>query len=184
MIRKRKRETKMQRSNILVILGVLFFGFFIITNVFAQKPVSATKDMQNKEENAIQKKGHIKENESSKYDINDFQYSSEGKRDPFEAILLKKAIAAKEIKTTKVKKVIAQSNEYELEAMKLVGVMKSDKGMIAMMEDSQGKGVFFRKNDPLNRNMWIADISAKDVTLAYKLKGEIKKVVVEIPEKK
>jgi len=32
--------------------------------------------------------------------------------------------------------------------------------------------------------MWVADISARDVIVAYKLKGEIKKIVVDIPTTK
>jgi hypothetical protein len=56
--------------------------------------------------------------------------------------------------------------------------------MMAMMEDTQGKGIFFRKGDPINQNMWVADISNSNVVFAYKLKGEIKKVVVDLPIKK
>ena len=32
--------------------------------------------------------------------------------------------------------------------------------------------------------MWVADISNSNVVFAYKLKGEIKKVVVDLPIKK
>jgi Tfp pilus assembly protein PilP len=119
-----------------------------------------------------------------KFDIGDFEYKSEGKRDPFEPVLLLKAKSAREVKVVKDKKSTADVLGYELEELRLVGVLKSDKGMMAMMEDTQGKGIFFRKGDPINQNMWVADISNSNVVFAYKLKGEIKKVVVDLPIKK
>jgi Tfp pilus assembly protein PilP len=98
--------------------------------------------------------------------------------------LLLKAKSAREIRVVKDKKTDVDALGYELEELKLVGVLKSDRGMMAMMEDAQGKGIFFRKGDPLNQNMWVADISNSNVVFAYKLKGEIKKVVVDLPIKK
>jgi hypothetical protein len=64
-----------------------------------------------------------------------------------------------------------------------VGVIKSGTGMIAMMEDTQGKGIFFRKGDHLNKNMWVMDVSASNMVVGYKSKGETKKIVVDIPSK-
>jgi Tfp pilus assembly protein PilP len=135
------------------------------------------KDPQTTEEQQIKK-------EAVKFDIGDFEYKSEGKRDPFEPVLLLKAKSAREVKVVKDKKSTADVLGYELEELRLVGVLKSDKGMMAMMEDTQGKGIFFRKGDPINQNMWVADISNSNVVFAYKLKGEIKKVVVDLPIKK
>lgn len=123
-------------------------------------------------------------NEGSKYVIGDFEYKSEGRRDPFEPVLLLKAKSAREVKVVKSKKNDRDAMGYELEELRLVGVLKSDKGMMAMMEDTQGKGIFFRKGDPLNQNIWVADITNSNVIFAYKLKGEIKKVVVDLPIKK
>ncbi len=111
-------------------------------------------------------------------------YTSEGRRDPFEPVLLIKAKSGNETKIIKDKKDKVDAIGYELEALRLVGVLKSEKGMMAMMEDTQGKGIFFRKGDYLNKNMWVVDISSSNVVLGYKLKGEIKKVVVDIPVKK
>lgn len=122
--------------------------------------------------------------EEIKFDIGDFEYKSEGRRDPFEPVLLLKAKSAREVRVTKNMKADTEALGYQLEELRLVGVLKSDKGMMAMMEDTQGKGIFFRKGDPLNQNMWVADISNSNVAFAYKLKGEIKKVVVNLPIKK
>jgi len=124
--------------------------------------------------------------EEAKFDIGDFEYKSEGRRDPFEPILMNKERSRKDIKFNKDKKTSEDKKGYELEELKLVGVLKSDKGMMAMMENTQGEGIFYRKGDPLNNRMgmWVADISNSNVVFAYKLKGEIKKVVVDLPIKK
>lgn len=129
-----------------------------------------------------------------KYDVEDFAFSPEAARNPFEPVLLLKAKTSRGLsvkapanshKGSKAKPEKADKLDYELEELRLVGVIKSGTGgMIAMMEDSQGKGVFFRKGDYLNKNLWVMDVSASGVMLAYKAKGEIKKIAVDIPTKK
>jgi len=125
--------------------------------------------------------------EEIKFDIGDFEYKSEGRRDPFEPVLLNKEKAKRDIRVSpKEKKTVEDKMGYELEELKLVGVLKSDKGMMAMMENAKGEGIFYKKGDPLNNQigMWVADITNSNVVFAYKLKGEIKKVVVDLPTKK
>jgi Tfp pilus assembly protein PilP len=124
--------------------------------------------------------------EEAKFDIGDFEYKSEGRRDPFEPVLMNKERARRDVRIVKDRKSDEDKRGYELEELKLVGVLKSDKGMMAMMENAQGEGIFYRKGDPLNNKMgmWVADISSSNVVFAYKLKGEIKKVVVDLPIKK
>lgn len=139
-------------------------------NAFAVEPKSGPKKLDQKEEKKI--------------DLGEFLYTSEGRRDPFEPVLLLKAKSGRETKIGKDKKINADEIGYELEELKLVGILKSEKGMMAMMEDTQGKGIFFRKGDYLNQNMWVVDVLKNNVVLGYKLKGEIKKVVVDIPVKK
>lgn len=119
-----------------------------------------------------------------KYNVEDFSYASEGTRDPFEPILLMKAKTSRgmTVRTSKDKKEPQEKTGYELEALRLVGVIKSDKGMIAMMEDTQGKGIFFKKGDHLNKNMWVIDVTTSNVVLGYKTKGETKKLTVDIPK--
>ncbi len=126
----------------------------------------------------------------AKYNVEDFTFNPQVTRNPFEPILLLKAktsrglsVKASSAKASKGRTERADRLDYELEELRLVGIIKSDSGMIAMMEDSQGKGIFFRKGDHLNRNLWVMDVSAKTVMLGYKAKGEIKKVAVDIPTK-
>jgi Tfp pilus assembly protein PilP len=162
---------KLLRDNSIIISVALMFSVSISFAVEIKKDVKTTKELQTKKEEI-------------KFDIGDFEYKSEGRRDPFEPVLMLKAKSAREVKVVKDKKSTPDALGYELEELRLVGVLKSDKGMMAMMEDTQGKGIFFRKGDPLNQNMWVADISNSNVVFAYKLKGEIKKVVVDLPIKK
>jgi len=161
---------KLFRNSCIIIVGVLMLHASISFAVEVKK---------NPQINVQQER-----NEGSKYDIGDFEYKSEGRRDPFEPVLLLKAKSAREVKVVKNKNNDRDAIGYELEELRLVGVLKSNKGMMAMMEDTQGKGIFFRKGDPLNQNMWVADITNSNVIFAYKLKGEIKKVVVDLPIKK
>lgn len=121
-----------------------------------------------------------------KYDVEDFTYNAQGARNPFEPVLLLKAKTSRgmSVKASKDKGDRAPEKlGYELEELRLVGVIKSGTGMIAMMEDTQGKGIFFRKGDHLNKNMWVTDVSASGVVLGYKTKGETKKITVDIPSK-
>ena len=73
---------------------------------------------------------------------------------------------------------------YELEELKLVGIMKTGNKNLAMMEDMQGKGMLFKKNDYLNKNLWIVNILAEKVEFGYKIKGEIRTFTIDIPRKK
>ncbi|HBA56176.1 MAG TPA: hypothetical protein DCZ04_17455 [Syntrophorhabdus aromaticivorans] len=110
-----------------------------------------------------------------KFSLNDFTYSSENRRDPFEPVYLTRIKRSKGAGTLK--------RGYELEELRLVGILKTDKNRFAMMEDMQGKGIMFKKGDPLNNNLWVADIVEGKVILAYKLRGEIKNINIDIPKK-
>ncbi|MDD3846930.1 MAG: hypothetical protein PHC90_11300 [Syntrophorhabdaceae bacterium] len=116
--------------------------------------------------------------------MEDFAYDGEG-RNPFEPILLLKAKTSRgaSIRSSREKKG-SDKVGYELEELRFVGVIKSGTGtMIAMMEDMQGKGIFFRKGDHLNKNMWVMDVSASNMVVGHKTRGETKKIVVDIPSK-
>lgn len=110
-----------------------------------------------------------------KFNIGDFNYTSENRRDPFEPVYLSK------IKNNKTAASLKRG--YELEELKLVGILKTDKTKFAMMEDMQGKGIMFKKGDNLNNNLWVADVVDGRVILAYKLKNDIKNINIDIPKK-
>jgi Tfp pilus assembly protein PilP len=110
-----------------------------------------------------------------KFNIGDFNYSSDGRRDPFEPVYLARVKSSKEATSLK--------RGYELEELKLVGILKTDKTRFAMMEDMQGKGIMFKKGDHLNNNLWVADVVEGKVILAYKLKNDIKSINIDIPKK-
>jgi Tfp pilus assembly protein PilP len=110
-----------------------------------------------------------------KFNIGDFDYTSENRRDPFEPVYLSK------IKNNKTAASLKRG--YELEELKLVGILKTDKTKFAMMEDMQGKGIMFKKGDNLNNNLWVADVVDGRVILAYRLKNDIKNINIDIPKK-
>ena len=110
-----------------------------------------------------------------KFNVGDFNYTSENRRDPFEPVYLERVKQSREANSLK--------RGYELEELKLVGILKTDKARFAMMEDTQGKGIMFKKGDNLNNNLWVADVVDGRVVLAYRLKNDIKNINIDIPKK-
>jgi len=111
----------------------------------------------------------------AKFNVGDFTYTSDNRRDPFEPVYLARVKRSKEATSLK--------RGYELEELKLVGILKTDKAKFAMMEDMQGKGIMFKKGDNLNNNLWVADVVDGRVILAYKLKNDVKNINIDIPKK-
>ncbi len=104
----------------------------------------------------------------------DFSYTSKDRRDPFESMLSR----------LKQRKPDSASKEgYELEQLKLVGVLKSNGAKFAMMEDIQGKGMLFKQGDFVNKTTWIMDVNEENVIMAYKIKGDVRKIAIDIPRK-
>ena len=111
----------------------------------------------------------------AKFNVGDFTYTSDNRRDPFEPVYLARVKRSKEATSLK--------RGYELEELKLVGILKTDKAKFAMMEDMQGKGIMFKKGDNLNNNLWVADVVDGRVILAYKHKNDVKNINIDIPKK-
>lgn len=106
--------------------------------------------------------------------MNDFTYTSQ-RRDPFERALAfraKKQLGVEALKTG-----------YELDELKLVGVMKAGTEKFAVMEDIQGKGVLFKKGQNLNGNLWISDILEEKIILGHRLRGDVRMITLNIPRK-
>jgi Tfp pilus assembly protein PilP len=108
-------------------------------------------------------------------DIGNFSYTSQDRRDPFEQVHM--------LKSRKDASFGALKSGYELEELKLVGVVKTGAVTFAVMEDTQGKGLMFKKGDFLNNNLWLLDFLEDKVVFAYKLKGDVRKIPVDIPRK-
>ena len=105
----------------------------------------------------------------------DFSYTSRDRRDPFEPVFLTKG------KQRQVSGALKEG--YELEELKLVGMLKSGGAKFAMMEDMQGKGLLFKQGDFVNKTTWVMDVDEERVTMAYKIKGDIRKFDIDIPRK-
>jgi len=105
----------------------------------------------------------------------DFAYTSKDRRDPFEPLYLAK------IKQARAGSALKEG--YELEELRLVGVLKTSGARFAMMEDMQGKGLLFKKGDHLNKSTWILDIEDEKILVAHSVKGDIRKVVIDIPRR-
>lgn len=106
--------------------------------------------------------------------INDFAYTSQ-RRDPFERALA--------FKTKRQVGQEAMRTGYELEELKLVGVMKAGPERFAVMEDMQGKGLLFKKGQNLNSNLWVSEILDERIVLGQRLKGDTRLITLNIPRK-
>ena len=131
---------------------------------------------QNKADPKKQEEAKKTEPTPPKFNIGDFTYTSANRRDPFEAVSL--GDSKKLGKTSSLKR------GYELEELRLVGIINAGNNNIVMMEDMQGKGILFKRNDYLNKNLWIVNILVDKVEFGYKIKGEIKTFILDIPRKK
>jgi Tfp pilus assembly protein PilP len=121
--------------------------------------------------------GEAKEAKKPVVDIAAFSYTSQDRRDPFEQVQVLKAKKKSASSFDNVK------SGYELEELKLVGVIKTGAVTFALMEDTQGKGMMFKKGDFLNSNLWVFDFLQDKVVFAHKLKGDVRKIPVDIPRK-
>ena len=116
------------------------------------------------------------EKEKAPSDIGNFSYSSQDRRDPFEQVHVFKGIKKDALLNQ-------EKSGYELEELKLVGVVKTGAVNFAVMEDTQGKGMMFKKGDFINSNLWLYDFLEDKVVFAYRLKGDVRKIPVDIPRK-
>lgn len=116
------------------------------------------------------------EKEKKDLEFENFSYTSKGRRDPFFATVLSQRKRAAKEKLDK--------GGYELEELRIVGVLKTDRERFAMMEDRQGNGVLFRKGDYINKNLWIMDITDDKIVYGYRLKNEVRTIVMDLPEKR
>jgi Tfp pilus assembly protein PilP len=104
-----------------------------------------------------------------------FSYSAQDRRDPFEIIYKDRIV--------KPSAVQQQKSGYELEELKVVGVLKTGDVKFAIMEDVQGRGLFFKKGDFINNTMWVLDILENKIILGHRLRGDIRKIQIDIPRK-
>jgi len=156
----------MKKKQFLYFMIILFF--MVSTCAYGIEAKPQLKPEQKKPEEKV-----------LKFNLGDFTYSATNRRDPFESMFHAKILKSKNAKALKTIK-----EGYELEELKLVGILKSGDKRVAMMEDMQGRGILFKKGDYINKNLWVVDIGDGQVILGYRLKGEIRTFALDIPRKK
>jgi Tfp pilus assembly protein PilP len=106
--------------------------------------------------------------------LGDFVYNPANRRDPFVPSYL--------LKIKQRKGMNIQKTGYELEELRLVGILKTDKVKCIMMEDMQGRGINFKKGDYINTDLWVIDILDDRAILGYKLKRGTRRIELSIPK--
>lgn len=124
---------------------------------------------------AVESKATPTKENKERITLGDFVYNPSNRRDPFVPSYL--------LKTKQKKGMNIQKTGYELEELRLVGILKTDKVKYIMMEDMQGRGINFKKGDYLNTNLWVIDILDDRAILGYKLKRGIRRIELSIPKK-
>ena len=114
-----------------------------------------------------------------------YSYKAEGRRDPFKSLLFGRA-AQKEKEQKEGVKINGPLQNYDLETLKLVGIVWGELGNFAIIEAPDGKGYNAYLNTPIGRhNGWIKEITADKIVISesyINIKGEKKdkEVVVEL----
>jgi hypothetical protein len=117
------------------------------------------------------------------YDLQAFSFEVKNRRDPFEPTPLLRARQIRETGRVKGKPGELLKDGYEMEELRLVGIIDRDRAKFAMMEDLQGKGVLFKKGDPVNPQVWVVDIVENKVVFGYRAKGSVRKFDMEIEKR-
>jgi Tfp pilus assembly protein PilP len=181
--RKEESMSTIRQGQLMVRLTRLPYKFFIVFLLliglistacqlgYAADPKAPPKKTEPQKPEVVPNKPEA----PPKFNVADFVYSSEGRRDPFQSLPLAR------LRDNKTKK--ATKRGYELEELKIVGLLKTDRSRYVMMEDVQGKGITFQKGDYLNSNLWVVDVLDGNVVFGYKLKEETKKFTVDVPRK-
>jgi Tfp pilus assembly protein PilP len=118
-----------------------------------------------------------------KYDVGEFSFSARKMRDPFEPVFLLKARKLRVGSQVPADKAKGLREGYELEELRLVGIVQKEKARYAMMEDLQGKGMLFKKGDMINPQLWIVDVVDSKVIMGYRTKKEVRTFEVEIQKR-
>lgn len=134
------------------------------------------KEERKEQKVSLQEKPAPQKKEEKEFEIENFSYTSKGRRDPFFAEILDQR---KRIAKEKYEKI-----GYELEELKVVGYMERGDDKFIMMEDKQGNGILFKKGDYINKNLWIVDITGEKIVYGYRLKDEIRTISMDLPGKK
>lgn len=114
-----------------------------------------------------------------------YSYDPKGRRDPFKSLLLgKTAQKAKEV--TEEVKILGPLQNYDLETLKLVGIVWGEMGNFAIIEAPDGKGYSGYLNTPIGKhNGHIKEIMADKIVIGESyvdIKGEKKdrEVIMEL----
>jgi type IV pilus assembly protein PilP len=79
-----------------------------------------------------------------------FSYNPEGRRDPFKSLLLGREVQIQTVKREK-KRPLGPLENYELETLRLVGIVWGEMGNFAIIEAPDGKGYSVYVNTPIGK---------------------------------
>lgn len=107
-------------------------------------PPKASTKMETKKVEAVQP---IEKKEPEKKGEPEYQYNPAGKPDPFKPFIELTPVREK-VRTTP----LTPLQKFDLSQLKLVAIVSTPEGNIALVEDSTGKGYFVKKGTEIGKN--------------------------------
>lgn len=149
--RKRKGFQRLQRNNAMHCLLSLSIAFLLLvagcggSSPPSPPPQKAKSPLVEKKEEEPVKVAEKKEPE--KKEEAEYAYNPAGKPDPFKPFI--QLTPGKELSRTVP---LTPLQKYEISQLKLVAIITSPEGNIALVEDATGKGYFLKKGTGIGRN--------------------------------
>lgn len=169
---------RIRNVKLFFVLAGTVLCLLITVETFAQVQPEDTSAEQVKK-TAIALEDFLKENSIK----SSFIYETEGRPDPFLPFITKELLEAE----AEVKTKLRGMQLFEPGQLSLVAIIFSDKGPLAMVQDSAGKGYVLRKGTKIGRSGEVVNIASNVVTikqLSYSLTDEKRYKMIEMVLKK
>ncbi len=121
--------------------------FFIITSCGGGPPSAPPPKVERKVEVKKAESREIEKKEAEKKVEPEYQYNPAGKPDPFKPFIELTPVREK-VRTTP----LTPLQKYDLSQLKLVAIVSTPEGNVALVEDSTGKGYFIKKGTEIGKN--------------------------------
>ena len=146
----RKKPQKLKENRMSYRLISLCIMFLFLTVACGERTTPSSISPKGKAPSVQQAKtkpAEVAEKEPEKKGEPEYSYDPVGKKDPFKPFLQMASVrgSSRNIPLTPLEK-------YEISQLKLVAIISSPEGNIALIEDSAGKGYFLKKGTGIGKN--------------------------------
>ncbi len=151
---KKFQNLKRNRSNVewIIILMICVFGLVgcgggTTPSSIPSKPKSTTIEKKKEGTQKLAEKKEVEKKDLEKVEEEEYSYNPTGKPDPFKPFI--QLTATKESQKSGP---LTPLQKYDISQLKLVAIITSREGNIALVEDATGKGYFLKKGTLVGKN--------------------------------